>query len=88
MEISQTTHNYAKARGLELTVEEHVLYVWEIDNDCEWLFTLYVLNRGFAWRANVRLQQSIKEELPAFMDNEKSLRKVLDFVAKERAKLV
>lgn len=87
MEISQTTHNYAKARGLELTVEEHVLYVWAAGNDCEWMFTLYVLNKGFAWRANVWLEQSIKEELPAFMDNEKSLRKVLDFVAKERAKL-
>lgn len=93
MELSKTTKTYANKRGLDVTIENFgedegdFLAVWESDNDCEWMFSYQVNNDGsFTWRANVYLDQSIKEELPATINDEKHLRQVLDFIAKELAK--
>lgn len=41
MNISKTTFNMAKKRGIELTVEDlsdyTALCIWEAGNDCEWM---------------------------------------------------
>lgn len=93
MKLSNTTINFAKKRGLAFTIENFgedegdFLAVWEADNDCEWMFS-YQINDGgsFTWRGNVYLDQGIKEELPATIKDEKHLRQVLEFIAKELAK--
>lgn len=95
MELSKTTKNYANKRRLDVTIENFdenegdVLAVWEADNDCEWMFSYQINDDGsFTWRGNIYLSQDIKEELPATVKDEKHLRQVLDFIAKELAKEV
>lgn len=90
MKITQTTLNFAKRRGLELTIEEDVndlpiLCFWEAGNDCEWMFSYRVNECGtLNWNGNVYLSQEVKEELPSVIMNEKHLRRVIDFLASVR----
>lgn len=89
MNISKTTINFAKRRGLYVTIEEindaMLLLVWDINNDCEWMFSYRVNNDGsFTWNGNVYLPQELKEELPATINNEKHLREMLDYVGANR----
>ena len=89
MNISKTTINFAKRRGLYVTIEEindaMLLFVWDINNDCEWMFSYRVNNDGsFTWNGNVYLPQELKEELPATINNEKHLREMLDYVGANR----
>ena len=92
--LSKTTTNYAKKRDLD--VSNHIInedgvtntiWIWEADNDSEPLF-IYACNDdgSFAWHGNIYLADSIKEELPAFIRDEKHLREVLAFVAAELSK--
>lgn len=88
MMVSKTTTNFAGKRGIELSVEDFgngdQLCIWEADNDCEWLCSyLMVGNGSFTWYGNVYLPQHIKEELPAFIKDEKRLREVIAFIASE-----
>lgn len=87
MNISKTTFNMAKTRGLELTVEKlednYVLCFWQAGNDCEWMFSYNIHSDKLVWRGNIYLPQEIKEELPATIFDEKQLRNVIKFVAKE-----
>lgn len=87
MNISKTTINFARKRGLDITVEDIgdkvLLCVWEIENDCEWLFSYRIDGEFLHFNRNVYLAQSAKEELPATVFDEKQLRKVIDFVASE-----
>lgn len=89
MNISKTTINFAKRRGLYVTIEEindtMLLLVWDINNDCEWMFSYRVNNDGsFTWNGNIYLPQELKEELPATINNEKHLREMLDYVGANR----
>lgn len=89
MNISKTTINFAKRRGLYVTIEEindaMLLFVWDINNDCEWMFSYRVNNDGsFTWNGNVYLPQELKEELPATLKDEKHVREMLDFVGANR----
>lgn len=89
MNISKTTINFAKRRGLYLTIEEiddaMLLLVWDINNDCEWMFSYRVNNDGsFTWNGNVYLPQELKEELPATLKDEKHVREMLDYVGANR----
>lgn len=47
MNITKTTINFAKKRGLDVTIENFgegdILAVWDINNDCEWMFS-YIVN--------------------------------------------
>lgn len=86
-EISKTTINFARVRGLELELRDFMLEVYSDDNDSEYLFSLRMQNGQFYWGGNVSLPQEIKEELPAHYPDEKALRLMLNFVAVERAKL-
>lgn len=86
MNISKTTINFAQKRGFDITVENFgegdMLAVWELDNDCEWMFTYRMNEDGsFTWNGNVYLEQEVKEELPATIKNEKHLRLVIEFLA-------
>lgn len=91
MTISKTTINFARKRGLDVTIEDlnegegEFLAVWELDNDCEWMFSYRVNEDGsFTWNGNVYLVDEIKEELPATIKDEKHLREVLAFVGANR----
>ena len=89
MAISKTTIKFAEKRGLEVT-EENVsdynsIWIWESDNDMEPLFVYRVNNDGslgYVGFSSCRAD-SIREELPAWIRDEKHLREVLDFIAKE-----
>jgi hypothetical protein len=85
MSISQTTINYAKARGLELESSGSVLEVYSEGNDAEYMFSLRAQDGQFFWGRNVSLPQLVKEELPAYYPDEKALRLMLAFVSKEIA---
>ena len=84
MNISKTTFNMAKARGLDLTVEDFddytLLCIWEADNDCEWMCSYRIEHDKLTWHGNIYLDQEIKEELPATIFDEKQLREVLKFI--------
>lgn len=86
MNLSKTTTNFAKRHNLDVTVEELgnglQVCIWEADNDCEWMCSYRMNENGsFTWHGNVYLIQSVKEELPAFIKDEKHLRQVLKFIS-------
>lgn len=88
MSLSKTTIKFAQKRGLDVTIEDfgegEIVAVWELDNDCEWMFSYRVNPNGsYTWNGNIYLDQEIKEELPATIKDEKHLREVLAFVANE-----
>lgn len=90
MNITKTTTNFAGKRGIELSVDDFgngdILCIWEADNDCEWMCSYRVNNDGsFTWNGNIYLSDEIKEELPATIKDEKHLREVIAFIAKEIA---
>lgn len=85
-EITKTTINFAKARGFDLELQDFMLEVYSEDNDAEYLFSLRMQNGHFYWGGNISLPQEIKEELPAHYPDEKALRLMLDFVARELKK--
>lgn len=84
MNISKTTFNMAKNRGIELTVEDlgdyTALCIWEADNDCEWMCSYRIEHDKLTWHGNVYLHQDVKEELPATIFDEKQLREVIKFI--------
>lgn len=89
MEISKTTFNMAKRRGLEMTVEKlegesgcyTAICFWESNNDCEWLCSYRLNAQNLTWNGNVYLPNQIKEELPATIESETVLRSVIQFIA-------
>lgn len=92
MNISKTTLNYAKRRGIELTIEEGLtsdgsilLCFWEEGENSEWMFS-YIMNcdGSFTFRGNIYLSQAVKEELPAFIKNESHLRQIIAFIAESK----
>jgi len=86
MKISKTTLNFASKRNIELEVSNDVIEFYEAGEDCEPMFTYNNNEETLSFRGNVYLKQSIKEELPATIFNEKQLRVVISFVSEELAK--
>lgn len=86
MDISKTTFNFAKKRGIELELVETndrlLLAFYEAANDCEWMFSYAVNHDCLSWGGNVYLSNEVKEELPATITTEKKLREVIDFISK------
>lgn len=86
MNISKTTFNFAKKRGIELELIEAddrlVLAFYEDKNECEWMFSYNVNHDCLTWRGNIYLSNEVKEELPATITTEKKLREVIDFISK------
>lgn len=39
MNITKAIHNYARRRGIELQLEDEQVRFWEIEQDCEWMFS-------------------------------------------------
>ena len=93
MNISKTTFNFGKKRGFWVELEDFddLVTFTEIEEDgelaCEWMFSYRMNEDGsFTWNGNVYLAKEIKEELPATIKDEKHLREVIAFVAKELKK--
>lgn len=84
-EISRTTVKFAEARGLTLEVMDGILEIYEAGNDSEYMFSLRMMAGQFFFDGYTYLRQDIKEELPAYYPDEKALRLMLAFVAKELA---
>ena len=88
MNISKTTFNFAKRSGLYVTIEEisdaMLLCVWDINNDCEWMFSYRINSDCLTWNGNIYLPQELKEELPATLKDEKHVREMLDYVGANR----
>lgn len=86
MALTKTTTNFAKGHGFDLEINRFndytLLCVYEIENDCEWMFSYRVNEDGsFTWNGNIYLAQEVKEELPATIKDEKHLRQVLKFIS-------
>lgn len=85
-QINKSILNYAKARGIELTVDtdsEAVLF-WELDNDCEWMFAYGIgADYSLIWRGNIYLPDSIKVELPGWINSPEKLKEVINFIHTE-----
>ena len=85
MNISRTTFNMAKKRGLELTVDDFGNYValciLETGNDCEWMCSYRIEHDKLTWNGNIYLRDEVKEELPATIFDERQLRNVIKFIA-------
>ena len=93
--LSRTTTIFAKKRGLDVTNNiinddgsfknvTNVIWIWEDDNQDEPLFIYSCNDDGsFTWHGNIYLADTIKEELPAHIRDEKHLREVLAFLAVE-----
>lgn len=90
MNITKTTLNFAKRRGLDLDfveVEDGVLLTFWDDLDeatGEWMFSYRVDGESLIWNGNIYLSQEVKEELPATITSEKHLRQVVEFLASVR----
>lgn len=88
MNISKTTFNFAKKRGIELELIEAddrlVLAFYEDKNDCEWMFSYSICEDQngclLTWRGNIYLPEEIKEELPGTIMTERQLKEVINFV--------
>lgn len=93
MNISKMTINYAARRGLVLelieadeVVDTARLWFYSDVDDCEPDFSYYANDNGtFTFKENLTLPRAIKEELPATIFNERQLRQMIDFVARELA---
>lgn len=91
MEISKTTLNFAAKRNMLVEICEADDFV-EVDR--VWIYTdvegcepdvSYVANTdgSFSFFDNISLPVEIKEELPAYIRDEKHLRQVIEFIANE-----
>lgn len=93
--LSKTTENYAIRRDLDVTnaIENHpnplifamnTVWIWEASNSHEPL-VMYIANDDgtFSFLRNIYLAYNIVMEIPAHIRDEKHLREVLDFIAKE-----
>ncbi|ELP5902507.1 hypothetical protein QTV49_004547 [Vibrio vulnificus] len=97
MDISKITERFASDRGMELErsevevmkgVRAEVIYFYEKEANCEPMLS-YLSNEdgSLSFYGNIYLPLEIKEELPAYIENEKDLRQVVDFLSSEYAKV-
>ncbi|EGI9738111.1 hypothetical protein EEO84_24560 [Salmonella enterica] len=88
--VTKTTQNYAKARQLILDSDfcdenkQPFLWVCVDDDSSEPMFSLFANDDGsFSYKGNIWLSDATREEIPAFIRDEKHLRSVLAFVAQD-----
>ncbi len=88
MNISKTTLNYAIKRNLDVTVDicdgVTTVMIWDAEDDCEWLVSYKQGENhlGGVFLSSCLLSQDVKGELPHWIQDEKQLRQVLDFISK------
>ena len=88
MALTKTTTNFAKRHGFDLEINSFedytLLCVYEIENDCEWMFSYSICEDQngclLTWRGNIYLPEEIKEELPGTIMTERQLKEVINFV--------
>ncbi len=85
MSLSKTTTNFSEKRNIELNLSETLWITLGLDGNEP--AVIYAANEdgSFQFETNVSLSDSIKEELPAYIRDEKHLREVVAFIAKEAA---
>ncbi|QCJ72365.1 hypothetical protein MNY66_16380 (plasmid) [Moellerella wisconsensis] len=85
MQITKTSHNFAKRRGLALTTERidgaDLLCIWEENNDSEWLCSYDVHTTRLTYRGNVYLSLECVNALPKIIIDENQLRAVITLIA-------
>ncbi|EPL6275131.1 hypothetical protein N6147_001777 [Proteus mirabilis] len=85
MQISKTTQNFAKRRGLELTSIDNdgteLLCVWEAGNDWEWICSFQPVNDQLVFFGNIYLPQECLNALPTTIADEAQLRAVITLIA-------
>ncbi|MET4862716.1 hypothetical protein [Morganella morganii] len=68
MLISQTTHNFAKHRGLELTTVNNdgteLLCIWEANNEWEWICSFQPAQEQLVFFGNIYLPQECLNVAP------------------------
>ena len=90
--LTQITDNYAEARGLTLYVRsilnekinffEEQLWIYNGEDAQPLVIYSFTPDQTFNFISNGQLAEAVKEELPAWIKNEKHLRQVLDFIPK------
>jgi len=83
MKITKTTINYAEARNIELIIDPTLVSFYNMEDDSEPMFT-YSVNEETGemfFKSNIWLSQESKEELPHWINSEKQLRQVINFIA-------
>jgi len=83
MKISKTTINYAEARNIELVIDADLVSFYNTEDDGEPMMT-YSVNEETGemfFKTNIWLNQEVKEELPNWINSEKQLRQVIQFVS-------
>lgn len=93
MKLSKTTSNFASKRDLDAYISEsvsedggsifYVLYIAEDDDGEPAVTYLANYDGSFTYKGNIWLSDSIKEELPATIRDEKHLREVIQFLSNE-----
>ena len=88
--ISKTTQKYAQARMLFIdpsycdTNKSDIIWICVNDDRSEPMFSLFANEDGsFNYRGNIWLSAATREEIPAFIRNEKQLRQVIGFIAQD-----
>lgn len=85
MQISKTTQNFAKRRGLELTTVDNdgteLLCVWEAGNDWEWICSFQPVKDQLVFFGNIYLPQECLNALPTTIVDETQLRAVITLIA-------
>ncbi len=83
MKITKTTLKYAEKRDLEILIETDGITIWNINNNDEWIASYKTGTEGLFFNACL-MSQETKEELPYWIKDEKSLRRTIDFLSKEK----
>ncbi|EGB7013647.1 hypothetical protein ACRWP7_003312 [Escherichia coli] len=90
LNITKTTQKFAQARNLAIDSdyckEHNKDFIWICVNDdsSEPMFSLFANEDGsFSYRGNIWLSSTTREEIPAFIRDEKQLRQVLAFIAQD-----
>lgn len=89
MKISKTTQNFAVRRKMKISVlnAKNSIQIKKIKNRKHWILKLEQNFRGWFYQKS-NLPLSIREELPYWVESEKHLREVIDFISLEIEKLV
>lgn len=89
MKISKTTQNFADKRKMKISVvnAKNSIQIKKIKNRKHWTLKLERNFRGWFYQKS-NLPLSIREELPYWMESEKHLREVIDFVSLEIDKII
>ncbi len=85
MNLSKTTINFAEKRNIDLILGDTLWIHTDLDGNEPVIIYAANDDGSFQFKTNISLCDSIKEELPAYIRDEKHLREVIAFIAKEVA---